>query len=89
LDECPKKLLQSDPVELQTIHESFTAWRHWSKGNMAAFYPDPTDALSMLILWVDEEVASYGNDKLKRQEDEVKHNQHQHPPHSRRPMRRR
>lgn len=48
--------MQSDPIEEAAVYTAIVAWRHWTKGNMLAFEPHPTEALNTLVLWVDDAV---------------------------------
>jgi hypothetical protein len=56
---CPRRQLVADAGTLRACHQAIRAWRHWSKGNLLAVHPEPSEALASLILWVDEEVADY------------------------------
>jgi len=58
---CPRKVLAEELQTLHAIHKTLDAWRHWKTGNLSAFYPDPSDALGTMILWVDEDVQDYTN----------------------------
>ena len=70
---CPRKVLADDMLTLRAIHKCIDAWRHWKTGNLGAFYPEPSDALGTMILWVDGDVQDYTNrvqeTARKRQED--------------------
>jgi hypothetical protein len=52
LDECPRLLLVGR--DLQTCRQIRDLWRHWSKGNFGAMYPDAHESVLACILWFDD-----------------------------------
>ena len=71
LTECPRLLLTGDRAELAAVNQAIEAWRHWTKGNLAAFQPDASEALGALILLVDDEVGSYRSDLERRAREDA------------------
>ena len=66
---CPKQILEDDPAEQRAIWEAVRAWRHWSKGNLESAFPDASEALTTLVLWVDDAVSEHHIEQMERENE--------------------